>query len=651
MCGICGIIDFHGNAGDFDARLPAMVRSLHHRGPDQCGTRSDGHAGLGHTRLSIIDVSDGKQPLSNEDATIWITYNGELYNFQELRPELVAAGHRFRTRTDTEVIVHLYEQYGLDCVQKLRGMFAFGIWDARRQRLLLVRDQIGIKPLYYTLMGERLIFGSEIKAILAHGQVPREVSPQAFCDYLSFLYVPSPKTMFKGICKLPAGCWLTFDREGLKTGTYWDLKPPHPPGVSGPQIEREIVDRLEESVRLQMVSDVPLGAFLSGGVDSSSVVAMMRKGGADHVVTASVGFEEKAYDELPFARRVAQRYGTEHHEKIVQPQAPQVIEKLAWHYDEPFADYSSVPTYYVSQAAREHVTVALSGDGGDENFGGYSRYRWVTSEERVRRFLPPVLRRWGVAPLAAVYPQWQWLPRALRAKATLASLAQDYEASYLRTIVTLTDGQKQGFFTADLAASLGGYSSCDIIRDYMRRGGRRGLDQLMYAEIKTYLVDDILTKVDRASMAVALEVRVPLLDHTFVQFAHDIPARLKIRGGQGKAIFKTAMRPYLDDETLYRRKQGFHPPIGQWMRGSLKAMVGDLLLSPRAAVRDYIRGDAIRSVWDEHQSGRHDHVTLLWTLLMFELWAGLYLHSGAGILPVSLPPALACRARTYGQVA
>ena len=627
MCGICGIVDYGGQRSDFERRLPAMVETLRHRGPDESGTWAGPHAGLGHARLSIIDLSDGRQPLSNEDGTVWITYNGEVYNFPELRRELEAKGHRFRTRTDTEVIVHLYEEEGIGCVDRLRGMFAFGLWDARSQSLYLVRDRLGIKPLYYTVLNGRLIFGSEIKAILAHGDVPRQVREDALSDYLTFLYVPAPKTMFKGVFKLEPGHWLRFDATGVRDQEYWDLEPAPPTEESKDVIEQSLRDRLAESVDLRLVSDVPLGAFLSGGVDSSSVVAMMAHAGQDPLVTVSVGFSEKRYNELPYARAIAERYHTQHHEEVVRPEATRVVERLAWHYDEPFADYSAIPTYYVSKAAREHVTVALSGDGGDENFGGYRRYRFDLMERRVRGWLPNALRRWVVRPLARVYPKADWLPRPLRAKTTLGNLAVDAPTAYCRSVGFLSDEQKTAFYTGDLADALDDYRSADIIRGWMQRGPRRGLDQLLYTDIKTYLVDDILTKVDRASMAVSLEVRVPLLDHCFVEFAQRVPASMKVRRGQGKAILKSAMEPYVDRNTLYRRKQGFTPPLGEWMRGPLRERVGDLLLRGGAAYADFIRQPAIAKAWEDHQAGLRNYTPLLWSILMFEQWADRFVRS------------------------
>jgi len=626
MCGICGFADFVKRPDDPETRLARMVETLMHRGPDGHGIYADSYAGLGHTRLSIIDVSEGRQPLSNEDGTVWITYNGEVYNFPVLRRELESKGHCFRTRTDTEVIVHLFEEEGIAGVARLRGMFAFAIWDARRRVMYLVRDRIGIKPLYYTVLNGRLIFGSEIKAILAHGQIPRALREDSLSDYLTFLYVPAPKTMFRDIWKLEPAHWLRFDARGVQKQEYWDLRPAEPLAHTREQVGRALVEQLAEAVRLHLVSDVPLGAFLSGGIDSSAVVAMMAQAGQNPLITTSVGFRERRYNELPFARRVAERFGTHHHEVIVCPDATRVVDALAWHYDDPFADYSSIPTYYVSLAARQHVTVALSGDGGDENFAGYRRYRFDLLERRVRRLLPGWVRRRVLRPLAAAYPKADWLPRPLRAKVTLGNIALDAPTAYCISVGFLSDGQKAAFLTADLQRTLDGYQSADIIRSWMRRAPGPGLGELLYTDIKTYLPDDILTKVDRASMAVSLEVRPPLLDHVFMEFAHRIPAEMKLCRGVSKAVFKSALRPYLDHETLYRLKQGFTPPVGEWMRGPLREMVGDLLLSRRAAYAAFIQHAAVERAWELHQLGLRDHTGLLYALLAFEMWAQRFLR-------------------------
>lgn len=620
MCGVTGTVDFNGMSGDHSVRVTDMVATLRHRGPDQNGVWSDDHAALGHARLSIIDLSDGRQPMSNEDGTIWVTFNGEIYNFLDLRGELEAHGHRFRTRSDTEVLVHLYEEHGIEGVHRLRGMFAYGLWDSRRQVAYLVRDQIGIKPLYYWQQGSRIVFGSEIKAILAHGGIERKVCGEALSDYLTFLYVPAPKTMFEGIYKLPPGHWLRFDRTGAHVQQYWDLKHIKTDGASEAHLEAELVDRLKKTVASQLISEVPLGAFLSGGVDSSAVVAMMSLAGQQPLITTSVGFREQKYNELPFARAIAQRYKTEHYEELVEPEAASIVETLAWHYDEPFADYSAIPTYYVSQATRRHVTVALSGDGGDENFAGYRRYRFDLAERRIRNLLPSLARRALFGSLGWLYPKADYLPRPLRAKATLVNIACDAAEAYCRSVGFLDDQAKQPMLSGDLRNLLRGYRSADIIRHYMALGGDDDMGQLTYVDFKTYLVDDILTKVDRASMAVSLEVRPPMLDVDFVEFAQRLPARMKIRKGQGKVILKSAMRPYVNHDILYRPKQGFTPPLTEWMRGPLREMIGDLLLSPSACYRDYLSQDAVRGAWQAHQNRMRDYTPLLWAVLMFELW-------------------------------
>lgn len=626
MCGICGIVNLNGLEENTRPIVEQMTQTLHHRGPDESGAYNDNQAALGHARLSIIDLTEGRQPLSNEDGTIWIVYNGEVYNFPALREELERQGHQFRTHTDTEVIVHLYERDGIDAVHSLRGMFAFALWDTRKQTFYLVRDRLGIKPLYYTHRNNRLLFGSEIKAILAGPNIPRRLRDDALSDYLTLQYVPAPKTMFADILKLEPGHWLRLDANGLHTQQYWDLTPQPYFDQSDGTLQERLLDELLEAVRLRLISDVPLGAFLSGGVDSAAVLTMMAQAKQDPRIAVSIGFNEAKYNELPYARLTARRYATEHHEEIVTPQATDIVHKLAYHFDEPFADFSSIPTYYVSQAARRHVTVILSGDGGDELFGGYPRYRWHLFEQRVRRFLPPFIGRPAVGALARIYPDANWLPHSLRARQTLQKIALDPLSAYLATIGFINDQQKRHVLHPDIAQQLRDYRSSDILAHYMQRGRRRGLDQLSYTDIKTYLVDDILTKVDRTSMAVSLEARVPLLDHRFVEFAAQVPPRLKIQGREGKAILKSALRGRVDDEVLYKPKSGFSPPLGEWMRDPLRDMLADLVLSPQAHCHQYLQRRAIEEFFQRHQAGQN-YTHQLWAILMFELWCRNWLSA------------------------
>jgi asparagine synthase (glutamine-hydrolysing) len=600
-----------------------MISALRHRGPDDEGAWSAGPAALGHARLSVIDLAAGHQPLTNEDQTLWITYNGEIYNFAPLREELIARGHVFRTRCDTEVILHLYEEAGEKCLDRLNGMFAFAIWDSRKQSLFMARDRLGIKPLHYAIRDGRMIFASEIKSILAHGNVPRSIDPEAMCEYLSFLCVGAPRTMFQGIRKLPPGHWLRYDRQGLRVQSYWDLSPSEASGLDPSQIERELRDRLSESIRLQLVSDVPVAAFLSGGVDSSSVVALMSSLSATPPTTVTAAFDDGDYDESIFARRVAERYHTLHHEESVHADAVEITRTLAWHFDEPFADYSAVPTYCVSRAARRHAKVALSGDGGDECFAGYTRYRWHMSERRIRRFLPAWLRRWVLGPLARLLPTDPASSRPVQARRTLLNIAMDPAAAYALTMSDFR--QPASLLTGDFLRTLGGFCPWHGLADSMNRFGGGPLETLLYADTKHYLPDDILAKVDRASMAVSLEVRVPMLDHTLVEFAHRIPVAMKLRGREGKLILKSAMKPYLDAQTLHRPKHGFEPPVESYLRGPLKEMAADLLLAAAPAYGQYVRKDVVERLWREHQQGTHNHVGMIWTVLMLELWARNFL--------------------------
>ena len=630
MCGIAGIADARGLTDDDRAAIDAMIDTLRHRGPDDRGTHAFAHCALAHARLSIIDLAGGRQPLSNEDGTVWISYNGEVYNFAELRGELEAAGHRFATHTDTEVIVHLYEEMGTACVDRLRGMFAFAIWDEPRRRLMLARDRVGIKPLYYHFDGHRLVFGSEIKAILAAPGVPRRLRPEALLDYLNLYYVPAPKSMFADVDKLPPGHVLVFEDGRVRTHEYWDLEFGETPSGTEAELGERFWQHLSDAVACRLIADVPLGAFLSGGVDSSSVVAAMAERSDRPVVTNSIGFAEQRFNELPHADQVAQRFGTEHHRHVVEPDAVDVVERLAWHYDEPFADHSAVPTYYVSKMARQNVTVALSGDGGDENMAGYRRYRDLDRERRIRSVVPSLLRRGLFGPLSRSWPNPDWLPWFLRFRSKFALLgAMSDEAAHYRSMAFEQGEGGRRLLSGDVQRTLADYDTFSVFQHhYDRAPARDPLTRCLYVDIKTYLTDDILCKVDRASMAVSLEVRVPILDHVFMAFMASLPPDLKMRGGQGKVLFKQVARPRVGADVVDRPKMGFSMPLAAWFRGPLRGLVEDTILSPTACLRDWLDTGQIERLWRRHLGQGRWLESQLWALLMLELWARKFHKSG-----------------------
>ena len=623
MCGIAGIIAPDGLNPLDRASIQPMVQVLHHRGPDDRGTFCDERAALGHARLSIIDLSTaGRQPMCNEDQSVWITFNGEIYNFAELREELLGKGHRFRTKTDTETIVHLYEEEGEACVERLRGMFAFGIWDQKKQRLFLARDRLGKKPLYYGEHRGKLAFGSEIKAMLQVPEWPREVDPQAVQDFLTFGWIPAPKSIFRSIRKLPPAHTAIFDAHGLRLREYWDFDDADPLTLTEDQLCEELRERLAEAVRLRLVADVPVGAFLSGGLDSSAVVATMAGLRTDPVITNSIGFDEQPFNEIHHADRVAALFKTDHHRQIVRPDAAEILPKLAWHWDEPFADSSAIPTYYVSKMARENVTVALSGDGGDENLAGYRRYKFSQRQRAVKRFLPEALRRGVFNTLGRIYPKADWLPRVFRAKSTFLELGSSESEAICRSRALLQPEISRALLNGDLRRELAGYESQSVIEHHYARSRMQDpLNRELYVDIKTYLVDDILTKVDRASMAVGLEVRVPLLDHKLVEFMARIPPSFKLRGGDGKYLLKQAFRPALGPEIVDRAKMGFTVPLKDWLLGPLRPIVTDMLFSPDSHVGACLNMDVLRCHWKAFQGGTSSSESLLWAVLMLETWA------------------------------
>jgi len=628
MCGIAGRFNFNASQPVDRSRLHAMTTALAHRGPDADGYYLGEGVGLGHRRLSIIDLSTGDQPLSNEDGTVWTVFNGEIYNFAEIRQELEAHGHVFRTNTDTEVIVHGYEQWGADAVTRFRGMFAIAIWDAPKRRLLLVRDRLGIKPLYYSLLSSGMVFGSEIKALLQDPDVPRDWSADALDAYLALQYVPCPQTIYEAVFKLPAAHYLLAEPGRVSVKRYWDLEFS---GTGDASREDEYLDKLEamlfEAVKLRMISDVPLGAFLSGGIDSSLVVAAMSKlsTGSGRVVTTSVGFSEQAFNELEYARTVAAHLKTDAHEHVVNPDIADLLPKLAWHLDEPFADSSAVPTYYVSKAAREHVTVALSGDGGDELWAGYARHRVEHQELLARRFL---------GPSATHLAGWvgTQLPLTMKGARSLRHLALDPAEAYARKHAygLFEDDFRSRLYTRDFALTVRDsdpYASFRRAHDACTSPDP--LDRALYVDVNTYLVDDILTKVDKMSMAVSLEARDPLLDHKLLEFSATIPTALKLKKGRSKYLLRRLLERYVPASIVNRPKQGFAAPVGQWLRGPLSRMVSDLLQDGRLGDRGIFDTSAIRTLWVEHRSQQRDHSHRLWSLMMLELWFREYVDNAS----------------------
>ena len=622
MCGITGIFDSRGKRDIDRTVLHRMNESQHHRGPDEGGMHVEPGVGLGHRRLSIIDLSTGQQPLYNEDGSVCVVFNGEIYNYQELIPELQRLGHVFHTKSDTEVIVHAWEAWGEKCVERFRGMFAFALWDRSRETLFVARDRLGVKPLFYAVLADgTFLFGSELKALLAHGGLVREIDPCAVEEYFALGYVPEPRTIFNGAKKLPPAHTLTVKRGAPvpEPREYWDVRFTADREMSIEEASAELVRRLEESVKLRMISEVPLGAFLSGGVDSSAVVAMMANVSTDPVNTCSISFDDPAFDETRFAQQVADRYRTRHFVDRVESDDFDLVDELARLYDEPYADSSAIPTYRVCQLARKHVTVALSGDGGDESFGGYRRYRLHVAEERLRSVLPLGLRRPMFGLLGRAYPKADWAPRVFRAKSTFEALARDSVEAYFHGVSILREPMRRQLFTNNFRARLGGYNAMEVFHRHAQRVQTDDpLALVQYLDLKTYLIGDINTKVDRASMAHSLEVREPLMDHPLVEWLAALPSSLKVRGSEGKFLLKKAMEPHLPNEVMYRPKMGFAVPLSRWFRGPLKRRVRDALLGDRLAATGIFNQSYLAELLDQHQSGRRDYSAPIWTLLMFD---------------------------------
>lgn len=627
MCGITGIFDTRHQRAVNHAVLQCMNDSQVHRGPDEGSLHLEPGLGLGHRRLSIIDVATGQQPLFNEDGSVVVVFNGEIYNYQQLIPELQALGHVFRTKSDTEVIVHAWEAWGEACVQRFRGMFAFALWDRNRQTFFMARDRLGVKPMYYSVLEDgMLLFGSELKSLLAYrpGQGPalrRDIDPLAVEEYFALGYVAEPRTIFKGALKLEPGHMLTVRRgQPLPPPQpYWDVHFTLDAAITEAEAEEELRRRLDESVKLRMIAEVPLGAFLSGGVDSSAVVASMSRASDAPVNTCSIAFDDPAFNESAFAQMVADRYRTDHYVETVRSDDFDLIDELARLYDEPYADSSAIPTYRVCQLARRRVTVALSGDGGDETFGGYRRYRMHLMEERMRGALPLALRQPVFGLLGRVYPKADWAPRVFRAKTTFEGMARTAVQAYHHSVSILREPMRDQLFNASFRRELGGYRAQQV---FDRHAAKAGTDDplalIQYLDLKTYLVGDINTKVDRASMAHSLEVREPLMDHPLVEWAATLPSSFKIRGQEGKYLLKKSLEPRLPHDVLYRPKMGFAVPLARWFRGPLKQRVRDAVLGERLAATGWFNRDYLQHLVQAHQDGSRDYSAPLWTILMFE---------------------------------
>jgi asparagine synthase (glutamine-hydrolysing) len=625
MCGITGLFDTRDPRAPRAIDRAALARmndAQFHRGPDEGELFIEPGLGFGHRRLSIIDIATGQQPLTSVDGSVTIVFNGEVYNYRELMAELKALGHTFRTQSDTEVVVNAWLAWGEASVKRLRGMFAYVLWDRRQQCLFMARDRLGVKPMFYALLDDGLLaFGSELKTLLVHGGLRREVDPQAIEEYFALGYVAEPRTIFKQAKKLSPGHMLTV-RRGQPLGEprpYWDVNFTLGNPISVEDACAELRERLAESVKLRLISERPLGAFLSGGVDSSAVVATMAGVQNEPVRTCSISFDDPQFDEAAFAQKVAERYRTDHHVETVKSDDFGLIDTLAHLYDEPYADSSAIPTYRVCQLARQRVTVALSGDGGDESFGGYRRYRLHLMEERMRSALPIALRRPLFGTLGRLYPKADWAPRLFRAKTTFQGMARSSVEAYFHSMCIFRGEMRTQLFSPALKRELAGYGAMQVFERHAAQAQTDDpLALIQYLDLKTYLVGDINTKVDRASMAHSLEVREPLMDHPLVEWLATLPSHLKVRGNEGKFLLKKAMEPALPNDVLYRPKMGFAVPLARWFRGPLKQRVRESILGERLLATGWFDEGYLRHLVQAHDNGSRDYSAPIWTLLMFE---------------------------------
>ena len=632
MCGICGIAHKTRDHYVPPSLVDSMCQTIIHRGPDDQGIFCENNIGLGARRLSILDVEGGHQPLANENSSVWAAHNGEIYNCPDLRDELKERGHIFKSNTDTEIFVHGYEEWGLDFVQKLRGMFATAVWDKIENRLVLVRDRLGIKPLYYTLLEDQtLVFGSELKTILVHPKVKRILEPQALDIFLTLEYIPAPYSIFKNIFKLPAGHQLVYQNGHVFIKKYWDLEPSSHKSLLSQQpntnsLKEELYDLLKESVKMRLLSDVPLGAFLSGGIDSSAIVGLMSELGQNPLKTFSIGFEDESYNELDYARGIAKKFDTEHHELMLRPQALELTEQLVNHLDEPFGDFSIFPTFLVSKMAREHVTVILSGDGGDEVFGGYEHYLaqkmarlpLITASQKM---IAPFIKR--CPPSSKKKGAWNKLQRFNQGFSFHPALR------HFRWMMFQSEQDKHSLYTEDFKKEIGGIRSLHKTEPFSQIFPQLemydSINGELFLDLKTYLVDDILVKVDRMSMASSLETRVPLIDHKIVEFLFRLPGQLKLHGRETKWLFKKTMERLLPQENIYRQKEGFSIPIKHWLKTDLKDLMGDTLQEKTITQDNLFNYPAIKNMMDLHLAGRKNFSHQLWALLIFEIWKEKYL--------------------------
>ena len=625
MCGIAGFTRFHDSTGD-RTTLIKMGDKIAHRGPDAHGEYLDDYVGLCHRRLSIIDLrSAGTQPMYSDGGDLVMVFNGEIYNFLELREELEKQGYIFKTKTDTEVILALYQREGAECVNKLFGMFAIALWDKRTKELFLARDRLGKKPLYYYYDDKKFVFASEIKSILEIDSIPRKIREDAIHDFFMYQYVPECKSIFNNIYKVEPGFTITINKSGIRKTQYWNVKFTNKNYSKEEDIRDELLEIINLCTRQRMVSDVPLGAFLSGGVDSSGIVALMAKNSSEPVNTCSIGFNSEKFDEVKYAQQVANQYSTRHYELTVKQNILEGVENIVAFFDEPFADQSLIPTYFVSQLAKQKVTVALAGDGGDENFAGYSKYAVDQSENSIRQKVPSFLRK-SILPHFINSFEKSHLPFLNKAGTLFKALESSPAKGFFMTNAFMTDLTWNSLASDQLKRNLSGYHPSELtVKEYGDADAEDHLSRVLYTDIKTFLVGDILVKVDRMSMANSLEVRAPLLDHRVVEYAASIPSNLKLYKGDKKHILKKTFEPLLPHDILYRKKMGFSVPLSHWLKNELKDFCESRILNTQSGLSGYFNRAVINNIWLEHQSGKRDHANTLWSLLMFELWWQQYI--------------------------